>query len=65
MYVPNQNGNAQEETAGRLKFRCCENNIETVCYFKMTLPLFEVLQKSLPIPLSLCHIQQRVLQMTL
>ena len=55
MYVPNQNGKAQEETAG--KFRCCENNIETVRYFKMTLPLFEVLQKSLPIPLSLCHIQ--------
>ena len=57
MYVPNQNGKAQEETAGKLKFRCCENNIETVRYFKMTLSLFEVLQKSLPIPLSLCHIQ--------
>ena len=26
-------------------------------YFKMTLPLFQVLQKSLPIPQSLCDIQ--------
>ena len=25
-------------------------------YFKMTLPFLQVLQKSLPIPLSLCHI---------
>ena len=26
-------------------------------YFEMTLPLLQVLQKSLPIPLSLCYIQ--------
>ena len=26
-------------------------------YFNITLPLFQVLQKSLPIPLSLCHIK--------
>ena len=52
-----QNGKFQEETPGRFKFRCCENNIETFHYFKMTLPLFQVVQKSLPIPLLLCHIQ--------
>ena len=52
IYVPNQNEKVQEETHDRFKFRGCENNIETLRYFKMTLPLFEVLQKSLPIPLS-------------
>ena len=57
MYVPNQNGKVQEETPDRFKFRCCENNIETLRYFKMSLPLFQVLQKSLSIPLSLCDIQ--------
>ena len=40
----------------RFEFRCFENNIESLRYFKMTLPLFQVLQKSLLIPLSLCHI---------
>ena len=28
-----------EEMAGRFKFRCCENKIETLPYFKMTLSL--------------------------
>ena len=47
----------KKKTPGRFKFRCCEDNIETLRYFKLTLPLFQVLQKSLPIPLSHCHIQ--------
>ena len=46
-----------EEMAGRFKFRCCENKIETLPYFKMTLSLVQILQKSLPIPLSFCHIK--------
>ena len=51
-------------TPDRFKFRCCEDYIETTLrYFKMTLRLFQVLQKSLSIPLSLRHIQLRVLQM--
>ena len=45
------------ETPGRFKFRCYKKNIETLSNFKMTLPIFQVLQKSLPIPLSHCHIQ--------
>ena len=55
----NQNGIVQEETHGRFKFNIqiqFENNIDTPSYFKMTLFL-KVLQKSLPIPVSLCHIQ--------
>ena len=59
-YVLNQNWKGQEETQVDIyifQFRCCENNIEALPYFKMTLPFFQVLQKSPPIPLSLCHIQ--------
>ena len=41
----------------KFQFSCCENNIEPLRYFKMTLPIFQFLQKSLHIPLSLCHIQ--------
>ena len=40
------------KNAWQIKFRCCENNIETIRYFKITLPLFQVLQKSLPISIT-------------
>ena len=46
-----------ERNTSRFQFRCCENSVKTLRYFKMTLPLFQVLQISLPIPLSLCHIK--------
>ena len=36
----------------QIKFRCCENNIESLRFFKITLPLFQVLQKSLPINIT-------------
>ena len=39
--------------------------LKHLCYFKMTFPVLQVIQKSLPIPMSLCHTQQRVLQMAL
>ena len=50
-YVLNQNWKGQEETQVDIyifQFRCCENNIEALPYFKMTLPFFQVLQKSPP-----------------
>ena len=57
-FVPNQSGKVLKETlvgsnsdAVKTTFR------QHLCYFKMTLPLLQALEKSLPIPLSLCHIQ--------
>ena len=63
-YVPNQFGKVQEEPLA-------DSNSDTVkttlrlCYFKMTLPPFQFLQKSLPISLSLCHIQWTALRIAL
>ena len=54
--VPNQNGKAQEETLADSNSDAVKTTMR-LCYFKMTLPLFKVLQKFLSIPLSLCHMQ--------
>ena len=69
--VPNQNVKVQQETladsnsdAVRFHIECIEC-IETPHCLKITLPLFKFLQKIFPIPLSFCHMQWRVLQMTL
>ena len=34
-----------------------KTTLKHLCYFKMTFPLLQVIQKSLPIPMSLCHTQ--------
>ena len=52
MYVPNQYGKVQEKTPGSFKLRCCENNIETLRYFKMTSLFFKFFKNLYPF---LCH----------
>ena len=57
-YVPNQNGKVLEETLAGSNSDAVKITLrQRLRYFKMTFPLLQVLQKSLPIPLSLCHIQ--------
>ena len=55
-YVPNQNGKILEETLAGSNSDAVKTTWRSLCCFKMTLPLLQVLQKSLPITLSLCHI---------
>ena len=54
-YVPNQNEKVQEETLADSNSEAVKT--ETLRCFKWNLPLFQVFQKSLPTPLSLCHIE--------
>ena len=54
--VPNQNVKVQEETLLDSNSDAVKTTLQ-LCYFKMTLPLFKVLQKFLPIPLSIYHMQ--------
>ena len=56
-YFPYQNANVVEETLSASK--------SDAILFQTTLPLLEVLLKSLPIILPLCCIQHRVLRMAL
>ena len=60
-YVPNQNGIVLEETMAGFNSNDVKTTLRRLRYFKMTLPLLQVLQKSLAIPLSLVHTQQTVL----
>ena len=41
----------------QMPIQVLRNITDTLQHFKMTLPLFQVLRESLPIPLSFCHIQ--------
>ena len=54
-YVSNQNRRVQEETLAESNSDAVETTL-ILCYFRMTLPLFQVLQNSLPFSLSLGHI---------
>ena len=54
-YVPNQNRKFLEETLAGSNSDDMKTILRRLRYFKMTLPLLQVLQKSLPISLSLCH----------
>ena len=56
-YVPNHNGKVLEETLADFDLDAVKTTWSGLHYFKMILPLLQVLQKSLPIPLSPCHIQ--------
>ena len=53
-YVPNQNGEVLEEMLAISNSDAVKTKLRHIRSFKMTLPLLQVLQKSLPIPLSLC-----------
>ena len=55
-YVPNQNDKVLKETLAGFNSDAVKSTLRHLP-FKMTLPLFQALQKSLPISLSLCHKQ--------
>ena len=55
--VPNQNGKVLEEALAGSNADAAKTTLGHLHYFKMTLPYFPVLQKLLPIPLSICRIQ--------
>ena len=56
-YIPNQNGKVLEENLAGFNSDAVKTTLRGLRYFKMILPLLQVHQKSLPIPLSLCHLQ--------
>ena len=56
-YVPNQNGKVMEEILAGFISDAVKATLKCLRHFKMTLSLLQVFQMSLPIPLSLCHIQ--------
>ena len=56
-YFLNQNGKVLEETLAGFNSDAVKTALRHLLCFKMNLPLLSVLQKSLPIPLSLCHTQ--------
>ena len=57
-YASNQNGKVLEKTiAGSNPDAAKATLRQRLRYFRMTFPLSQVLQKSLPISLSFCHIQ--------
>ena len=56
-YLLNQNGNVLEETLASLNLDDVEKILRRLRHFKMTLFTLQVLQKSLSIPVSVCHTQ--------
>ena len=56
-YVPNQYRKALEEMLAGSNSDAAKTTLSCIRYFKMTLLFLQVLQKSLPISLPLCHIQ--------
>ena len=56
-YVLNQNGKVLKETLTGPNLDGVEPTLSGLRCFKMTFIILEVLQKSLPSPLSLCHKQ--------
>ena len=63
--VLNQNVKVLEETLTAFNSDDVKTTLRRLRCFKMTLPFLQVLQKSLPFPLSLCYTQHRVLRMVL
>ena len=59
--VLNQNGKVLEETLAGFNSDDVKTTLRRLHCFKMTLPLLQVLQESLPIPLSLYYTQKRLL----
>ena len=54
-YVPNQNEKVLSKTLADFNSDGVKITLRHPLHFKMTLPLLQVLKKSLPIFLSLCH----------
>ena len=54
-YVLNQNRKVLEETLAGFTSDDVETVLRGLSCFKKTLLLFQAVQKSIPIPLSLCH----------
>ena len=61
--VQNQNWKVLEEKLAGFNSDVVKTTLRVLRIFKMTLTLLQVLEKPHVIPLSLCHIQWRVLQM--
>ena len=64
-YVPYQNGKVMEEALIGSKSYVMKTTLSCLYYFKITLALLQILQKILSSPLSVCHIKQRVLEVTI
>ena len=64
-YIPNQNGKVLEETLADFNSDDVKTTLKCLRCFKMTFLFLQVLKKSLPIPMSLCYTQYRVLRMVL
>ena len=56
-YVRSQNGKILEETLAGFNSDDVKTTLKRLLYFEMIIPFFQILQKSLPVPLSLCHTQ--------
>ena len=56
-YILNQNGKVLEETLAGFNSDDVKTTLKRLRCFKMTVLLLQVLQKSHPIPLSLCYTQ--------
>ena len=56
-YLLNQYGKVLEETLASLNLDDVETILRRLRHFKMTLFPLQVLQKSLPIPVFVCHTQ--------
>ena len=56
-YVRSQNGKTLEETLAGFNSDDVKTTLKRLLYFKMIIPFFQILQKSLPVPLLLCHTQ--------
>ena len=56
-YVPNQNVKVLEEILACFNSDHVKTTLKRLRYFKMALPLLQVLQKSRPIPLLLSYTQ--------
>ena len=56
-YVRSQNGKTLEETLAGFNSDDVKTTLKRLLYFEMIIPFFQILQKSLPVPLLLCHTQ--------
>ena len=56
-YVPNQNRKVLEKNLADFNSDDVKTTLRRLHCFKMTLSFLKVLQKSRPIPMSLCYVQ--------
>ena len=59
-YIPHQNGKVLEERLTGFNSGDVKTTLRRLHFFKMILPLFQVLQKSHPIPVTLLHTTESI-----